>query len=109
MAKTPMEERVDELEVEIVALKRLVTGLRQKLLESTTQKRPSFRTMAQHSCCPACGHRRILCADQVLDRNAGGTSAPMALAQTTWLNRPIGNSNSTLARRADIASGTHPS
>ena len=88
MANDAMRERMSELDARVSVLEKLVEVLQDRIVALGVQPRGTFRTMAEHSRCPACGQRKIFFADHVTDRDQG-SGQKMSIGQTTWLSRPI--------------------
>ena len=83
-----MDDRQQEhLQQQVDELRRQVEALRQEL-RGTTER--AALTMRAQTRCPACGNRRILHADKVLDRDAGSLNE-LALIQTSvWSGKGAG-------------------
>ncbi len=88
MANDAMDERMIELEARVSMFEDLVKVLQDQIVKLGVQPGGSYRTMAEHSRCPACGQRKIFFADHITDRD-GGIGEKMSFGRTTWLSRPI--------------------
>ena len=81
------DETTDQniLEGELQALRAALSALDERMgaLESTQGPQADLSMRARLRC-PACGHREILYATEILDEADGATRKPMALRRPSW-------------------------